>query len=305
MNERSPSAKHNLRDLLRTDADYTEFNREERHYCALLFHLLLKPGGIESFLELCGLDASGVDIASAEVFFEYAHLRDRWHRFARAGSGSMTRAERAQRLMDPILQTVRPPPTLESTLRGAAMAPEDRILAFNQYFGASPRASRKEIQMPARWRPEGEAEGERHFDRWCDEGGVDFAERACMLKWAFNAKADLVIHLSDRSAVCVEAKLESGESTYKVVSNHAEHRDGGGRFSKTQTEIQRHLMRELLGYEDTRFVMVSASKLAADQDITRLEWANVFGRLREATGGDEQELPCVRAGLDAEPIRNR
>jgi hypothetical protein len=60
------------------------------------------------------------------------------------------------------------------------------------------------------------------------------------LKWAFRVKPDLVITDGKNGAVCVEAKLTSGESSYPLT---AAERAIWGSPTVTQREVQRFMMR--------------------------------------------------------------
>ena len=66
----------NIREVIGLDPNYSEINREERNYAAVFYAALLKPGNIEMFLALLGIDETpGEDFG---IYFEYAYLRDIW-----------------------------------------------------------------------------------------------------------------------------------------------------------------------------------------------------------------------------------
>jgi len=76
--------------LLARSALYRTFVREERQFCAALHHLLLVRGpNLTRFLDLANAamvasgqprfaDRHGVDVSSAQVYVEFAFLRDYW-----------------------------------------------------------------------------------------------------------------------------------------------------------------------------------------------------------------------------------
>ena len=188
---------------------------------------------------------------------------------------------------------------------------------FNHFFMG--RGSKREIQMPNQW-------DQRRFGSWVeialDKGwyaqraeALRFAERICRLKWAFNAKADIVIHLPDQRAVCVEVKVASGESKYSAKH---EGDDATAVFSMTQTELQRYVLESLLGYQ-THFVFLTpggGSKTAeagvalvaqavAESDGANLQtlgWAEVLQDLHADTS-KPPELPFVHRMLDSSALQ--
>jgi hypothetical protein len=71
------------------------------------------------------------------------------------------------------------------------------IEEFNIFYGATPKASVKEIQSPATW----------HLpllDAHIKDNDDSLA--SCMLKWAFRVKPDLVVTDAATRALCIEAK---------------------------------------------------------------------------------------------------
>lgn len=255
--------------------DYHLFCREERNLAALLYHLLLQDGGIERFMDMEAISASMPDDPKQiRVYFEYAHVRDLW-----AQAGLNTSPDVANDLYrKTIIELLQPPPTLKEHLR---IDGRDGVKRFNDFFGASPQASEKSIQMPARW---GKWLGSK---KWLEKYGAGlaaddlerwlaFAKRATVLKWAFNAKPDIVIHTSPITAICIEAKLESKEALYSAVLFDGEP------FAMEQTEVQRFILEQLLGYE-TQFVFLSGDRPVPGDGSKRTKrretphWQGVFG----------------------------
>lgn len=242
-----------LRERLGVSDDYVRYCREERNFAAVLYHLLLDEGRLGAFLELIGLPAS--QAAGAGIYFEYAHLRDLW---AEVGARAATVGERNERYRDAIIGMLAHP---------EVELPTDSR-AFNEFFigHGSKAASAHFIQMPARW-------NDAQFQAWSTYG-KEFAKRACTLKWAFNAKPDLVLHLADGRVVCVEAKLESAIGAYKARTGRI-----SAPFGMAQTRLQEFIFNDLLGYT-TDFVMVSKdSKRVIDPPWHRYTWHEVFSAL--------------------------
>lgn len=254
-----------LREQLGISDDYVRYCREERNFAAVLYHLLLDEQRLGIFLELIGLPAA--QARDAGVYFEYAHLRDLW---AEAGARYGTAGANA-RYRDAIIAMLGNPDVA---------LPVD-CKAFNEVFigPGSRAASASFIQMPARW-------NDAQYPAWCARGGESFAQRACMIKWAFNAKPDLVVQLGDGRFVCIEAKLGSGIGRYTANTGRSV-----APFSKSQTELQEFIFKELLRVA-TMFVIVSkddsrdlaiVSKDNTDDTETRwrrLTWQKVFAHLR-------------------------
>ena len=99
-------AAANLRSLLplkQSDSSdpvptYADYCREERNFAAILYARLLRPEGLQAFLaRIKGIGPIEYP-EQAEVFFEYAHARDLWHRFGRQfdGKGQAGKARREE-----------------------------------------------------------------------------------------------------------------------------------------------------------------------------------------------------------------
>ena len=78
----------------------------------------------------------------------------------------------------------------------------------------------------------------------------DEFEAVCKFKWAFNIKPDIVIHTSLESAVCIEAKLESDESTYPKNKKETKPKKDSDKilecFSDTFNQFIRHLIPKII-----------------------------------------------------------
>ena len=240
----------NLRQQLGISEDYVRYCREERNFAAVLYHLLLDEKRLEAFLDLIGVSAPEGGVA--RVYFEYADLRDLW---AASKQGDDVEAQNQRYREAIVFMLGRPDLALPVDCK-----------AFNEFFigQGSKAASATYIQMPSRW-------SDSQFLKWFDIGGNDFAKRACKLKWAFNAKPDLVLHLVHDRVVCIEAKLESGVGAYRVKADQP-----AGCFDMTQTELQEFILQDLLGYAADFVIISKGHKDAPKAPWRRYTWHEVF-----------------------------
>jgi len=265
---------------LNVNGEYHTFNREERHYAALLFHFLLNRKWLRKFLDLIndkskkfpGSIHHDFDPANIRIFFEYAHARDLW--FAAKKESSLSSEKLNEKLRLVILSLLKDPP---ESLGLSKKSVHD----FNDFFGAK---STDQIQMPGRW-------SKLKFSEWVDLGGRDFAKRACTLIWAFNAKADLVIHTGNNRAICIEAKVDSAESKYRAAD-----------FESSQTLIQEYILNELLGFKTTFVVLSKNGKVGIrsklpDEKSIGLCWKDVFGLMDLTEIDPIEELPFVHESV--------
>jgi hypothetical protein len=243
----------NFRAQLGISNEYVRYCREERNFAAVLYHLLLDENRLGAFLRLIGVSARDVD--KVGVYFEYAHLRDLWSFVAKSETNV---AAQNQRYRDAVIAMLQMRP-------GRALPTDTRL--FNEFFigEGSRAASVTYIQMPSRW-------NDAQFQRWVEFDDEDFARRACKLKWAFNAKPDLVLHLGPDKVVCIEAKLGSGIGAYRAKTGDPKC------FGMTQTKLQEFILQDLLGYEtdETSFVMISKTKGAPTKPWRNFTWHEVF-----------------------------
>lgn len=248
------------------DQPYWTINREERNYAALLYYALLSNANLERFL---GFVDNGLEIRPDELaaYVEYAYLRDLWNQ--KAFSDDQKRSA-VTRLLD----------TEDVRQLSGASTPH-----WNEHFGATPNVSEKYIQSPGRWSLAKYDQNIRSDD--------DFLA-TCKFKWSFNIKPDLVIQTDKGHAVVIEAKYESGESSYPASESGKEIFKRRGLPLVGQTELQRYMFRHLLGIEAVHlFVVKNAhAKQPSDPNSTTLTWGQVFGAL-DLSGAP----PFVRAWL--------
>lgn len=235
----------NIRQYFSWDKSYHQVNREERYYCAILFHLLLINGNLPRFLGMIGINHDRVD--DCAIYVEYAQLRDIWHR-------QRNNEEKREYILDTLGYAI------EHPLRTSSME------CFNRYFGAVRCPSRDHIQSPSNWA----------ISRYCDtiKDNNEFL-RTSKFKWCFNAKPDVVIHLRDDRAVCIEAKFQSGEGLYPSSRRDKTAFKQRGLNYVTQREIQTMIFR-LLGIECS-FVFLTENKIA--DDCSNITWAEIFAEL--------------------------
>jgi hypothetical protein len=246
----------NLRNHTGFMNSYYDIIREERNLTAILYHLLLIDDNLRKFLDLIDADYLDKSHYEMEVYYEYAFLRDLWHDIDEKEK-CRTQDEANDIKREYIIEFLDSKKGfgLESILGKSATS----IHEFNEYFGATPKASSKFIQSPARW----------NIDRFNeDKKDMSLLEEVCKLKWAFNVKPDLVIHSSNENVLCIEAKLESPESSYSF---------GKSIVKCSQRDMQKYLMTDILGYNDPKMIFLSVNK--KDHGNGEYMWSDVFNKL--------------------------
>ena len=247
----------NIRDIAGIDARYYEINREERNYAAILFASLCKPGNVERFLNLCGIERPiGDDFG---IYFEYAYLRDLWYQIKEEGvKKEIIRGHLAVDGIDEILAR----PTVE----------------INTGFGVAGTPSDRYVQFPGTWSIK------KYHTHFPDND--DFLA-VCKFKWSFNIKPDIVIQINGDAAVCIEAKYESGQGYYPATEAERKiFRDRGLGFVG-QTDLQQYMMEGLLGIQ-SEFIFLVYRKETSDTHRI-LTWREVFDTLDT---GDMPHFAC-------------
>lgn len=243
----------NIRNFIGLEKSYSTFNREERNLAAIFFHTLNIGDNTSRFLEVAGC---GPPQPSWEphIYFEYALLRDLW------GTEILTDQQKRQT----ILQFL--------SANDAQRLRHCDIQSFNAHFGATPKPSVKHIQSPGRW-----SVPRFHATIASNE---DFLA-ACKFKWAFNAKPDLVIQTGPNECLCIEAKLGSPEGRYPSTKKEKALFRERGLAPVTQTDLQRHALVDLLGFE-TDFVFL-AQKASSSTTHRFLTWTQAFDAMATDT----------------------
>lgn len=194
---------------------------------------------------MIGINHDRVD--DCAIYVEYSQLRDIWHK-------QRNNDEKRKYILDTLDYAIDHP------LRTSS------IECFNRYFGAVPRPSRDYIQSPGNWA----------LSRYCDtiKDNSQFLQTS-KFKWCFNAKPDVVIHLRDDRAVCIEAKFKSGESLYPSNGRDKRIFKQRGLDYVTQREVQRMIFC-LLGIECS-FVFLTENRIG--DDCSNITWAEIFAKL--------------------------
>jgi len=205
--------------MLASGKRYYQFVREERLFCAALAHLLMQKGSnLTTFLQLVNAKSPAdsqlplTRIDEAEVYVEFAFLRDYWHGLARDNDAKrrfifdlFSRVDRLRHYESDSFPSV--------------------IGEFNGTFMGSPGTRiRNDIVYPGRWSVTGLFE---RFGARPDEFR-DF----CRFKWSFNIKPDVVVLLPGSKPLCVEAKFESKEGRYPTSSSDCVAFDAADAFER-------------------------------------------------------------------------
>ena len=229
---------------IRTQIGYTEgyykINREERNLAAIFYHALLLGDNLRIFLDKIGYQFAVVD-KEMGIYFEYAYIRDLWYNIKQGNDFK-------RKLILDLLQ-----------LKNRKELETKTILEFNQYFGDVPRASATDIQSPGNW-----------SIPYYNENILDNDDflKVCEFKWCFNAKPDIVIHTSNDTAVCIEAKLESKEGKYPASDKEKAIFNTRGLNHVGQLSIQKKIMEELLGIQ-TEYIFLVQKK---SETVTHKAW---------------------------------
>jgi len=246
----------NIRNYLDFNNGYYSINREERNLAAIFYNLLLQTDNLKRFLDTisCQFPINNKEMA---IYFEYAFLRDIWFNIDKPGI-EIERKNLIKR--NTIIEFLKPLNRSELSKMS--------VLEFNKYFGAVPRPSTTDIQSPGNW-----------SIRFYDKNIEDHNEflKVCKFKWCFNAKPDIVIHTTNDTAICIEAKLESNEGKYP--SNEKEKEI----FKRRELElvgqlfIQKMIMDELLGLQ-TKYIFLVQKRTPTDTHDT-YTWKDIFSKL--------------------------
>jgi len=241
----------NIREMAQFNKSYSEINREERNYAAILYAALLKIDNLEKFIEITGGSPSRLE-KDFGIYFEYAFLRDLWDQIG----GNEANNIKKGLILD----------NLQISQKGniSGFSIED----FNQIFGVSGKPSKDNISFPGKWAIQ------KFHPNFPDN--KDFLN-ICRFKWSFNIKPDLVIHLNKNEAICVEIKYTSGEGSYPSSSTDKEiFKIREIKYIK-QTNLQQYMMEDLLGIK-TKFVFL-VQKPASSSTHTIITWDQVFENL--------------------------
>lgn len=239
----------NIRKFLNFNKSYFLKNREERNFAAILYHALLINNNIEKFLKLIDCNYS-INESEFAIYFEYSFIRDIW--FNINGSNEIKR--------NLILQNL--------NLSNNNYLTECSVEDFNKYFGAVPKPSAEYIQSPGNWSITLYKNSILSNEEFLD---------VSLFKWAFNAKPDIVIHLSNNTAVCIEAKYECSESYYPTKSSERNEFFRRNLSLVSQTALQKKILTELLGIETHFLFLIQKGSLSKTHKT--IFWKDVFKAL--------------------------
>lgn len=233
--------------------------REERNFAAVLYHYLLIENNLKAFLACVNEEKfENANLKNAEVYFEFAYLRDWWHK--------LKEDDEKELAIDSLLgingMEVR------KVLEGIVSYNKCEKSVYNVFTGSEEKRIKSATGSPSRWQM---SQLVKQFDniksssKESEENIKKLFFRMCMLKWAFNAKPDLVIFLKEnrkkiKHTIVIEAKMESGYDKYPskkknefteilkgYESNYiSQSKKGDKKRFVDQFALQRYLFDELL-----------------------------------------------------------
>lgn len=250
----------NLRELLAFDQPYYTINREERNYAAIFYHILLINNNLEKFVREVS-DHPLIE-EKAGIYFEYSFIRDLWsqiNKLDRFNNGNLAALNNFKKKV--ILDLLQPAD--RENIENMS------VIEFNKHFGAVRTMSTQQIASPGNW-------SIRYFH---DHFTPDEFEKVCKFKWCFNAKPDIVIHTSDDTAICIEAKVESTEGQYPSSQKERAifYEKLGPDSLVGQLEIQQKIM-DMLGI-DASFLYLVQKREKKNEKVKVITWQEAFDRL--------------------------
>ena len=290
-----------------TDRPFYTFLREERQFSFLLaFFLMQKGNALSRFLDLVRNHPNGsqlpvpapAQLHDAEIYVEYAYLRDRWDSFLRVDgiTGAVAPGARQEANLNKkaFIETLfRRIPSLVPL---ADMVKPDSEPEFNEYFmGKTGARITRDIASPALWSV---AALRDNFKANPQVFNKQVFLDLCKLKWSFRIKPDLVIDIPGLPPICVEAKLASGEGSYPTGKEALIFDEVfGARLQRVrQFQLQKFMFATLL---DRPCLPVVVQKLyaASEPDYPVLIWGEVLSDLIQA-GGLKASIPFVSKLVD-------
>lgn len=240
----------NIRTLLDFKDGYYKINREERNLAAIFYHTLLLGDNLKLFLISIDCKLPVIENETG-IYFEYAYLRDLWNRKANENGNEIKRKL--------ILDFLKPSNREELE--------QMSIYNFNKYFGANRALSSEHIVSPSNW----------SISSFSNTYNNDEFLKVCKFKWCFNAKPDIVIHTTHNTAICIEAKFESGEGKYPSKNEEKEIFNQRGLNSVGQLCIQKKIMEELLEIQTEYIFLVQ--KKSHSETHKKITWEEAFKNL--------------------------
>lgn len=264
---------------------FYRFNREERNHAALFYHLLLLPGNAESFIRGLLKNDQKINPKEFGIYFEYAYLRDYWEAIGTESTknkGDRDSMNEHKRRF--ILDHIKP---VDRTYFEKLTVKE-----FNGFFTGPHRASEDTIQNPGKWSIQ-----QMNQTFFSGSDALLDLKKIANFKWSFNIKPDLVIHLDNSHAICIEIKMDSPEGFYPSTEPDTQKFNevyGKGNWEHTrQTELQRYMFTQLLDVKTDFFFLVKPNQSQAKDELVRtITWLEVFDSLNPG------EHPFVRESID-------
>jgi hypothetical protein len=233
--------------------NYFACAREERNLVAILYHLFLtlSRAELQHVLKELGVSDSEYPLDSEThnqsgfgMYYEYAFVRDLWNNIGKEKSSpeeidaqNMKRLAVIKNLVD------------EKVWTALELDKKDNSHDFNKVFNAYLRTDKSNsIHCPSSWRLKPDAGGDLE-----------------LIKKAFNAKPDLVIHTSSDRAICFEFKFTSGASKDK---------------GHDQLVIQKKIF-EILGVKSRMFFVTPSGRKSSVEGVEALSWRDMVGKLGE------------------------
>lgn len=252
--------------------------REERNFAAVLYHYLLIENNLKAFLACVNEEKfENANLKNAEVYFEFAYLRDWWHK--------LKEDDEKELAIDSLLgingMEVR------KVLEGIVSYNKCEKSVYNVFTGSEEKRIKSATGSPSRWQMSQLIAQLGKNNPRSNKSGVDIKKlffKMCMLKWAFNAKPDLVIALRNNNSdekithsIVIEAKMESGcdkypskhkdgftkilkgykNEKYIALAKKGETKEGEKKRFVCQLALQRYLFDQLLvGVGETTYVQL-------------------------------------------------
>lgn len=250
------SVRKIAQEMAELTPNYCEINREERNYAAILFAALCKPDNARRFLEKCGFEPKLSN--DFGIYFEYSYLRDLWKKIHRDGKAGKIDGEAIKK------EIIRS----KLKVKGIQEILDLPNAEINRRFGVGGNVSKKYVEYPGKWAI---ANYNKNFS------DKDDFRKICKFKWAFNIKPDIVIHIDKDTAICIEAKYESGEGSYPTSKTEKTIFKNRGIEHVEQTELQMYMMKDLLGIDTIPIYLVRKGEKRENPRV--VYWKEAFSWL--------------------------
>lgn len=247
--------------MTNVQAAYAEFNREERHLAAILFHLLCDRDKAQKLL--CSFETGWQLEKNWAVYFEFSYLRDHWHRLNEPTAKTESVNEKKFEFLCSIVKRL-PEPDLQAGFVTNVLKDVNCLKLFSQY--ASSYTKSDHVISPARWQV-------RKINESTTLTATD-KEAASLLARMFRNKPDIVMQPRPDRALCLELKINSKIDRYRVgVSS----KQSTGSFM-SQMQLQKSMMLCIPSLIECKFGLIDkkgTTKIKEKQYIIR-SWHKIF-----------------------------